>query len=47
VIGHGRSNPVAIKNALRVAAELYRNRVNEKIDQELSAVVTAANVARG
>jgi hypothetical protein len=38
---------VAIKNAMRVAAELYRNRVNEKIDQELSAVATAANVARG
>jgi len=47
VIGHGRSNPVAIKNAMRVAAELYRNRVNEKIDQELSAVVTAAGTARG
>ena len=47
VIGHGRSNPVAIKNAMRVAAELYRNRVNEKIDQELSAVATAANMARG
>src|SRR5579863_986041 len=47
VIGHGRSNPVAIKNAMRVAAELYRNRVNEKIDQELSAVVTAASAARG
>src|SRR6202021_1992719 len=47
VIGHGRSNPVAIKNAMRVAAELYRNRVNEKIDQELSAVVTAAGAARG
>ena len=47
VIGHGRSNPVAIKNAMRVAAELYRNRVNEKIDQELSAVATAANAARG
>jgi fatty acid/phospholipid biosynthesis enzyme len=46
VIGHGRSNPVAIKNAMRVAVELYRNRVNEKIDQELSAVAAAANMAR-
>jgi hypothetical protein len=31
---------------MRVAAELYRNRVNEKIDQELSAVATAT-AARG
>ena len=44
VIGHGRSNPNAIKNAIRVAAELCRARVNEKIEQELSA---AAVPARG
>jgi glycerol-3-phosphate acyltransferase PlsX len=37
VIGHGRSNPNAIKNAIRVASELCRSRVNEKIEQELSA----------
>ena len=37
VIGHGRSNPNAIKNAIRVAAELCRARVNEKIEQELSS----------
>src|SRR5262250_578226 len=37
IIGHGRSNPNAIKNAIRVAAELCRSRVNEKIEQELSA----------
>src|SRR5579862_878982 len=42
VIGHGRSNPNAIKNAIRVAAELCRARVNEKIEQELSAVPAAA-----
>ncbi len=36
IIGHGRSNPTAIKNAIRVAAELCRARVNEKIEQELS-----------
>lgn len=36
VIGHGRSNPNAMKNAIRVAAGLVRARVNEKIEQELS-----------
>ena len=45
IIGHGRSNPNAIKNAIRVAAELCRARVNEKIEQELSALATVA--ARG
>jgi glycerol-3-phosphate acyltransferase PlsX len=42
VIGHGSSNPNAIKNAIRVAAELCRSRVNEKIDRELAAVALAA-----
>ena len=37
VIGHGRSNPNAIKNAIRVANELCRSQFNEKIEQELSA----------
>jgi glycerol-3-phosphate acyltransferase PlsX len=45
VIGHGRSNFNAIKNAIRVAAELCRSRLNEKIEEELSAVTAAA--ARG
>ncbi|HUJ31093.1 MAG TPA: phosphate acyltransferase PlsX [Candidatus Acidoferrum sp.] len=45
IIGHGRSNPNAIKNAIRVAAELNRSRVNEKIEQELSAATAIA--ARG
>jgi phosphate acyltransferase len=36
VIGHGRSNPNAMKNAIRVASGLVRARVNEKIEQELS-----------
>lgn len=42
IIGHGRSNANAIKNAIRVAAELCRARVNEKIEQELSATATVA-----
>jgi glycerol-3-phosphate acyltransferase PlsX len=48
IIGHGRSNPNAIKNAIRVATELCRSRVNEKIEQELSAATTAtAHAGRG
>ena len=42
IIGHGRSNPNAIKNAIRVAAELCRSRINEKIEKELSAAGVAA-----
>ncbi len=37
VIAHGRSNPNAIKNAIRVAVEMAQGRVNEKIERELSA----------
>jgi glycerol-3-phosphate acyltransferase PlsX len=37
IIGHGRSNANAVKNAVRVAAELCRSGMNEKIEQELSA----------
>jgi glycerol-3-phosphate acyltransferase PlsX len=36
VIGHGRSNANAVKNAIRVAAGLARGRINERIEQELS-----------
>lgn len=42
VIGHGRSNANAIKNAIRVAAGLSRSKVNEKIEQGLSAVAVGA-----
>ena len=45
IIGHGRSNANAVKNAIRVAAEMCRSRVNEKIEQELSAATAVA--ARG
>ena len=44
VIGHGRSNANAIKNAVRVAAELAKAKLNEKIEQELSAVPVAVGV---
>jgi glycerol-3-phosphate acyltransferase PlsX len=42
IIGHGRSNANAIKNAIRVAAELARAKLNEKIEQELSEVGVGA-----
>jgi phosphate acyltransferase len=42
VIGHGRSNANAIKNAIRVAAGLARAGMNEKIEQELSAAAVVA-----
>jgi glycerol-3-phosphate acyltransferase PlsX len=38
VIGHGSSNALAIKNAVRVAMELVRGGVNEKIEHELSMI---------
>jgi glycerol-3-phosphate acyltransferase PlsX len=41
VIGHGSSNVNAVKNAVRVAAGLAKARVNEKIEQELSALPMA------
>jgi len=42
VIGHGRSNANAVKNAIRVAAGLAKSRMNEKIEQELSLVTEPA-----
>jgi glycerol-3-phosphate acyltransferase PlsX len=42
VLGHGRSNANAVKNAVRVAAGLARARINERIEEELSAAVARA-----
>lgn len=36
IIGHGRSGPTAVKNAIRVAGELVANRVQEKIREGIS-----------
>jgi glycerol-3-phosphate acyltransferase PlsX len=44
IIGHGRSNANAIKNAIRVAVELVRGKVSEKIEQELSLPAVRAAV---
>ena len=41
IICHGRSNPNAIKNAIRVAAECARGRINEKIEAELDSAEAA------
>jgi glycerol-3-phosphate acyltransferase PlsX len=38
IITHGSSNPNAIKNAVRVAAESAEGRVNEAIEKELASV---------
>lgn len=37
---HGKSNSKAIKNAIRVAGEFCRNRVNERIDKKISRMVS-------
>jgi glycerol-3-phosphate acyltransferase PlsX len=42
IIGHGRSNANAIKNAIRIAAELSRAKLNEKIENELAGAGVAA-----
>jgi glycerol-3-phosphate acyltransferase PlsX len=38
IIGHGRSNAKAIKNAIRVAKEELERKVNERIIEEIKAV---------
>ena len=42
IICHGRSNPNAIKNAIRVAAEFARNDVNQRIEEELRRTTNGA-----
>jgi glycerol-3-phosphate acyltransferase PlsX len=42
VIGHGSSNANAVKNAVRVAAGLATAKVNERIEEELSALAAVA-----
>ena len=39
IIGHGRSNPNAVKNAVRMAREFVLQRVQEKIQIELGSVL--------
>ena len=46
IICHGGSNPNAIKNAIRVAAEFSAGKVNEKIERELAAA-SQGNPSKG
>jgi len=47
IICHGGSNPNAIKNAVRVAAEFAEGRINEKIERELALAPKFENLKRG
>ena len=38
VICHGRSTPKAIRNAIRIAKEFYAEKLNERIEAELSVI---------
>ncbi|HCS49890.1 MAG: hypothetical protein A2V45_11155 [Candidatus Aminicenantes bacterium RBG_19FT_COMBO_58_17] len=43
IIGHGRSNSNAVKNAVRVAKEFVMNKVKERIQQELTRATLGQN----
>ena len=47
IICHGGSNPNAIKNAVRVAAEFAEGRINEKIERELALAPKFETLKRG
>ena len=47
VIGHGRSNAVAIKHGIRTAAEFFTSGVNERIEAELRGAGRAGRNRRG
>jgi len=38
IVGHGRSNANAIKNALRVAKQFHESGINDRIEKELASV---------
>jgi glycerol-3-phosphate acyltransferase PlsX len=46
IIGHGRSNPVAIKNAIRLARDYVVGKVQEKIKTEMAGFQQALNGAK-
>lgn len=47
IIGHGRSNPVAVKNAIKLAGDFVTNKVQDKIKQEIGTFQGALNGAKG
>lgn len=46
IVGHGRSSPNAVKNAIRMAKDFVVNRVQEKIQVEIGKTGTAVGRAR-
>jgi len=46
IIGHGRSNPHAVKNAVRRAKDFVNSRVQEKIQREVAKVTQAVSGAK-
>jgi glycerol-3-phosphate acyltransferase PlsX len=46
IVGHGRSNPVAIKNAVRLARDYVRGKVLEKIHQRIDGYYKALSGAK-
>lgn len=45
IVGHGRSNANAIKNAIRVAKQYYESGINARIEQELTTAARTETVA--
>ena len=43
IIGHGRSNPVAVKNAIKLARDYVVEKVQEKIQNEMISIQHASN----
>ena len=43
IIGHGRSNPYAIKNAVRLARDFVSSKVQERIQHDMVRVFQAAS----
>ena len=41
IVAHGRSNPNAIKNSIRVAVEFATGRINQQIEDELQGGLCA------
>jgi glycerol-3-phosphate acyltransferase PlsX len=46
IIGHGRSNPNAVKNAVRQARDFVANHVQDKIQEEIARAAAAVGGAR-
>jgi glycerol-3-phosphate acyltransferase PlsX len=46
IICHGRSNPNAIKNAIRVAREFCENKINQRIEANLAGMLSGERVAQ-